>query len=322
MRSFIGYLRDYYRNLSVKPFLFTFFFVAVLVVVNYTTGIERRIRDIHPWYKAYGLFFVFYCFVFLASWSFQYAGGRGNVGKGAFARELSGRRWWWLLLVGPAYFAAKMTHWDISSLLSWGVSAGWRHYWQMVLQLPAKLLLLLMILWGIWKWEIQDAGPRQNWLAYHGLTRQAFRAGPYLLILLMMAPLVALASTRADFLHTYPKFRNIAFIGDYTRPVWPWQLLYELSYGLDFLNIELFFRGLLAIGLARYAGDKAILPMAAFYCTIHFGKPMGECISSFFGGMVLGVLSVRSRSILGGLMVHLGLAWMMELGGWMGNLLR
>jgi hypothetical protein len=59
--------------------------------------------------------------------------------------------------------------------------------------------------------------------------------------------------------------------------------------------------------------------MAAFYCTIHFGKPLGECISSYFGGMVLGVLAYRTRSILGGLIVHLGLAWMMELGGWLGH---
>jgi hypothetical protein len=60
--------------------------------------------------------------------------------------------------------------------------------------------------------------------------------------------------------------------------------------------------------------------MAAFYCTIHFGKPLGECITSFFGGLALGVLAYRTRSILGGLIIHLGLAWMMELGGWLGNL--
>ncbi|MES1160611.1 MAG: CPBP family glutamic-type intramembrane protease [Bacteroidota bacterium] len=87
---------------------------------------------------------------------------------------------------------------------------------------------------------------------------------------------------------------------------------------MDFLSIELFFRGLLVIGLARYAGEYVLLPMAAFYCTIHFGKPLGECISSFFGGLALGVIALRTRSILGGLIVHLGLAWLMELGGWLG----
>ena len=106
----------------------------------------------------------------------------------------------------------------------------------------------------------------------------------------------------------------------YPGQSWPWKVGYELSYGLDFLSIELFFRGLLVIGLVRYAGEKAILPMAAFYCTIHFGKPLGECITSFSGGLALGVLAYRTRSILGGLIVHLGLAWMMEVGGWVGHL--
>jgi hypothetical protein len=153
-----------------------------------------------------------------------------------------------------------------------------------------------------------------------GLTTRNFNARPYFLLLLLLVPLIALAATQHDFLRVYPKVRNIAFVNGLAHPAWPWKLLYELSYGLDFLSIEIFFRGLLVIGLARYAGANVVLPMAAFYCTIHFGKPLGECISSFFGGLILGVLALRTRSILGGLMVHLGLAWMMEIGGWLGNL--
>jgi hypothetical protein len=36
--------------------------------------------------------------------------------------------------------------------------------------------------------------------------------------------------------------------------------------------------------------------------------------------MILGVIAIRTRSILGGLIAHLGLAWLMEVGGWLGNL--
>jgi len=138
-------------------------------------------------------------------------------------------------------------------------------------------------------------------------------------LLLLLLPLIALASTQHDFLRVYPKVQNLSFIDGFAHPAWPWKLLYELSYGLDFLGIELFFRGLLVIGLLRFAGRDAILPMAAFYCTIHFGKPLGECISSFFGGLILGVLAANTRTILGGLIVHLGLAWLMEIGGWLGH---
>lgn len=207
-----------------------------------------------------------------------------------------------------------MIHWDLPLDLRY----PWDHYTLIVLQLPAKLILLCILLWFCGRVLKEDNIPPP---AFFGLTSKGFRAGPYFLLLACLLPLIALASTRPDFLHTYPKVKNIAFISSYTSPLWPWQLLYELSYGLDFLSIELFFRGLLVIGLVRYAGEKAILPMAAFYCTIHFGKPLGECISSFFGGMILGVIALRTRSILGGLIVHLGLAWLMELGGWLGDLL-
>jgi hypothetical protein len=131
-----------------------------------------------------------------------------------------------------------------------------------------------------------------------------------------MVPLIALAGTQADFQHTYPKVQRIAFIDDYVTAGWPWKLLYELSYGIDFLTIEFFFRGFLVLAFARYAGKEAILPMAAFYCCIHFGKPLFECITSYFGGMILGVVVYHTRSIWGGLIVHLGIAWLMELAGY------
>jgi membrane protease YdiL (CAAX protease family) len=53
--------------------------------------------------------------------------------------------------------------------------------------------------------------------------------------------------------------------------------------------------------------------MASFYCYIHFGKPLGETLGSIFGGYVLGVIAYRTGSIYGGILVHLGVAWLMEL---------
>ena len=45
---------------------------------------------------------------------------------------------------------------------------------------------------------------------------------------------------------------------------------------------------------------------------------MAEAISSFFGGTLLGIVAYNTGSIWGGLIVHLGIAWMMEIGGWVG----
>jgi hypothetical protein len=320
MKNFISYLSNYLRRQSLKSIVLTLLFLSALVVCNYTLGIERRIRDIHPWYLSLLCFFCFYGFVFFTAW--------GITGGPEIRSQEHRRNFLLILLAAPLYFSFKMIHWDFATVLPSSLHGLWLRYALIVLQLPAKFLLLCLFLWGcsrLLRVDIPKGGysvPESTLSGpeLFGLTIKGIKIAPYFLLLACLLPLIALASFRPDFLHTYPKVKNIAFISAYARPVWPWQLLYELSYGLDFLSIELFFRGLLVIGLARYAGEKAILPMAAFYCTIHFGKPLGECISSFFGGMILGVIALRTRSILGGLIVHLGLAWLMEVGGWLGNL--
>jgi membrane protease YdiL (CAAX protease family) len=116
--------------------------------------------------------------------------------------------------------------------------------------------------------------------------------------------------------------QRIDFINQYVTHPLPWKLLYELSYGIDFVTIEFFFRGFLILAFTRFAGKDAILPVAAFYCSIHFGKPLFECITSYAGGIILGAVVYNTRSIWGGLIVHLGIAWLMELAGYVGHLYK
>jgi membrane protease YdiL (CAAX protease family) len=73
-----------------------------------------------------------------------------------------------------------------------------------------------------------------------------------------------------------------------------------------------FFRGFLVIGLSKLLGKNVILPMAATYVVLHFGKPMGETISSVLGGYILGIIALYSRNIWGGVFIHGGIAFLME----------
>jgi membrane protease YdiL (CAAX protease family) len=75
------------------------------------------------------------------------------------------------------------------------------------------------------------------------------------------------------------------------------------------------------LAFLKILGPKAIIPTAAFYFSIHFGKPIGETISSFFGGVLLGYLSYKTQSIWGGVLVHIGIALLMELGAFIGLML-
>jgi len=135
---------------------------------------------------------------------------------------------------------------------------------------------------------------------------------PYFLMLLIMLPIITAAATQPDFLTTYPRIFHLGLTDDAPhKGLLSW--IYEFCYASDFITTEFFFRGFLILAFIRFAGVQAILPMCVFYVTIHFGKPLGETISSFFGGWLLGILAYETRSIYGGIIVHLGIALMMEI---------
>lgn len=94
-------------------------------------------------------------------------------------------------------------------------------------------------------------------------------------------------------------------------------LLYELSYALSFISVEFFFRGFLIFAFIKHLGKYAVLPMAVTYCVLHFGKPMTEAISSVFGGLLLGIIALKHKNIRGGILIHVGMAWSMELIGYL-----
>lgn len=148
---------------------------------------------------------------------------------------------------------------------------------------------------------------------YYGLNNQQADLKPYWSLLLLMLPLLLSASFLESFQRQYPMYRSNNAYLMLGIPEWTAALIYEIAYGLDFITVELLFRGFFVIGMIKILGRNAIVPMAVVYCMLHFGKPMGEAISSIFGGYILGVVAYETRSIWGGIIVHMGIAWLMEL---------
>jgi len=148
---------------------------------------------------------------------------------------------------------------------------------------------------------------------FYGMVPKRKGLSIYGLLLALMVPLIAIASFQPDFLESYPTYRGTDADEFFGVPEWVPALVYELCYGWDFIPTELVFRGFLVIGMSRFLGQGAILPMVVCYASIHFGKPLGETISSLFGGYLLGVLALYTRSIWGGLLIHIGIAWGMEI---------
>lgn len=298
MQLVVRYIREYVSGLDRNIFLPAGLFMGLMIFLNFYFGIHLRI-DRQP----AGLQFVLWFSIFLAVLFFGYGLQALRKKSGLFYN----RQFLLLLLLAPALFAWKMSH-DLHFELS--PDDRQNAYWNYVLYWPVKLVVITLVLWVVWK----CLHPEQP---FYGTGTRGFHPRPYWIMLLLMVPLVAAASTQPDFLQMYPKLKKIAFLSQ--SGAWYHPLLYELAYGSDFFSIELFFRGFMVLAFARWAGKDAILPMALFYCTIHFGKPLGECISSFFGGLILGIVTYHTRTIWGGLIVHLGIAWLMELGGYLGN---
>ncbi len=308
MHIFVSYLKDFFK--SIHPFLlmFCFGYAALIIFLNYRYGIEPRIlRNITGSLQRFTGFYLVYFCAFLIPYLvvIMLKGNRLTGLKPLLA----------LIITAPAIFALKVSFSGLSPLTENSTNASWGTYYRIILNLPSRLIVVIIPLLLIW-WLGQYEKP------FFGATVKGFNWKPYLLMLLIMVPLISWASTQHDFLNTYPKMKRIAFILPQSQAPWLQKLLFELSYGMDFITIELFFRGFLVLAFVRYAGQEAILPMAVFYCSIHFGKPLAECISSFFGGMILGIVVYRTGSITGGLIVHLGIAWMMEAGGYIGNILK
>jgi Type II CAAX prenyl endopeptidase Rce1-like len=148
---------------------------------------------------------------------------------------------------------------------------------------------------------------------YYGLNQRKADLKPYWSLLLLMLPLLLSASFLESFQRQYPMYKSNNAYLLLNVPEWLTALTYEIAYGLDFITVELLFRGFLVIGMIKILGRNAIVPMAVIYCMLHFGKPMGEAISSIFGGYILGVVAYETRSVWGGIIVHMGIAWLMEI---------
>ncbi|HPG12571.1 MAG TPA: CPBP family intramembrane metalloprotease [Chitinophagaceae bacterium] len=294
MKQVLLYISDYIKRSNRYILLITSLFAGTLVFINYFFGLNEFIqkKDAFPvklfaWY-----------IVFLIAFAIPYLFISSQI------KKEDRNRFFLILLLAPFIFALKVS---LNTDLTFSESLAENNFWNHIIYWPVLLIICGSLIFITWK----GFHPVET---TYGLTTKNINWKPYIIMLAMMIPLIALAATQPDFQSVYPKLKNIQSNSGELQ-WWQW-LLFEFSYGSDFFTIEFFFRGFLILAFIKWAGKDAILPMACFYCTIHFGKPLGECISSYFGGILLGIVVYNTRSIWGGLLVHLGIAWMMEAAGY------
>jgi len=295
------YIRSFYKEeFNLFYLLLILAMLAVIIYLNYWHGLEKKYAASgSSWLAGFTGYYFLYLIPFAAAFFLQKL----------FYPDCSyfSSSWFWIiLLLAPAFFSFRVnfafhqpwvnSQWAAPENLFYLRSINW------VVRVFVVLVPVIIV------WWLKD----KNNQPFYG-TKPLGSLQPYLMMLLIMVPLLFLAAMQKDFQAVYPKAKVLQ-----TIPAKGWQYtVYELCYGFDFVSIEFFFRGFLILALAQICGTHCIIPVACFYCTIHLGKPMGEAISSFWGGLLLGIIAYNTGSIWGGLIVHLGIAWLMEAAGWL-----
>ena len=129
----------------------------------------------------------------------------------------------------------------------------------------------------------------------------------YIVFFLFMVPLILLASNTDSFQHKYP------FYNPNGESIYPNFIIWQCLYLSQFFALEFFFRGFMLHGIKKRFGFYSIWIMMIPYMMIHFQKPMPETIGAIFAGIILGALSLKSRSIWLGVAIHYSVAITMDL---------
>jgi membrane protease YdiL (CAAX protease family) len=304
LQSVFKYIKEFYNNqFNIYYFLLILLLVFAIIYLNYWHFLERKYANGNSWFRSFVGYYLMYFIPFVTAFLLQFF----------FYKNINyfSTYWFWIIVcIAPAIFSFRVNFDFHETLIGNKWQGDEQQFWLRSIGWIVRVFVVLIPIYIIWLIKDKAIQPFYGTKALESLK-------PYLIMLLIMIPLLTWASTQKDFLQTYPKSGFIQYTS-YTAQKWRY-ILFELCYGFDFISIEFFFRGFLILSLLHICGTQCIIPVAVFYCTIHLGKPMAEAISSFWGGLLLGIVSYNTQSIWGGLLVHLGIAWFMEIGGWLGN---
>ena len=140
-----------------------------------------------------------------------------------------------------------------------------------------------------------------------GLRTKGFfdHAWIYGLFLAFVLPAMLIVAKSPDFGTYYPFYKQ-------SSRSWFDFLTWEAMYFAQFFALEMFFRGFWLGALRRSFGSGAIFVMAMPYCMIHYGKPYLEACGAIVAGIALGSLSMKTKSIYQGFLVHITVAALMD----------
>lgn len=302
MRSVWKYLTLHIKeDFNTRAYVLVVIFLGLSIFINYKFNLNGDLLKSQTGFTKYARYFIFYSAAYYVALLLI------SLTKKNTSHFFSSKGFWIRTLLAISVLSLDSS---LPFLQDWVYSAFYPELQYWVYKVGVNVVSVFTILLPLLIFrEFYDTGEKYR----YGLNSRTFDAKPYFQMLLIMLPILIAASFHSSFLRQYPMYKVTSahiFLG---VPEWITVMCYEMAYGLDFVTVELLFRGFMVIGMSSLLGRNAVLSMAVVYCFLHFGKPAGEAISSIAGGYILGVVAFETKSIWGGVIVHIGIAWMMEL---------
>ena len=204
----------------------------------------------------------------------------------------------------PLWFTSLMDSVGLGSVAEWSRETFQRSpnrlmFWG-VGNIVSYVIPPVLVIKFILKDKVANYGVRIRGIWPHGRT--------YAILLGISIPFVVFASYTAAFQAKYP-FYDLSP----GESLWPNMAAWWVIYALQFMALEFFFRGFMIHGLKHRLGYMAVYVMAVPYNMLHFGKPVLEALAAIAGAIVLGSLSLRSRSVWWGAWLHISIAATMDI---------
>lgn len=205
------------------------------------------------------------------------------------------------LVVGLVLWFNRFYSWNSFTLL--GLSPAeypgyWNRVWWAAIVSASYIVPGALYVKFVLRHRLRDYGFRLDGLLSH-LPLYFFFFG-------IVFPFVVILSGTDHFLKAYP-------LAKVAGATWTMLIIWELTYALQFVALEFFFRGFMIFGPRKVLGAWVVPIMALPYLMLHFQKPPLEAFGSIIAGMALGMVALHTRSIYAGMVIHIAVAWSMDL---------
>lgn len=127
-----------------------------------------------------------------------------------------------------------------------------------------------------------------------------------MVVVLIMAALLWFVSASEEFSLNYPSLKSAKDLSFQF-------LVYEVVLFFYIVAWEFIWRGYMLFGLEKKFGYYAVFIQMIPFVILHNGKPLLEMLGAIPGGIFLGILALRTRSIFYGVIIHFSVMFFIDL---------